>query len=710
MRYRTFRFTDDAADDDIEDAYGFALDMDGITGVSSPSRRVSFTTSSERDRPFVRPPAPPPLKPHTRSRMQNASAASVTSAPATAHTENSRLSPVAAACANSTLAAVAALPQEAPRRPTTPPPTSVEVFKQEATPEIMRVLSEPDGDVTPLMLEEADGDIQTTLIVAEVDVVEMQDETAVVPPTPAPSRPRSRLPSEASSRLPSLAPSVVRSRASTPSFAGSRDIEVDTPSSPLSSPPRSLADADELSVAVGVVDEPLSTSAPASVANASRASSVARTMPRASGPPRKRARLEGDADVSAARPAPQSDGEAELKLKLEIGPVTREPEARRAEKAKPIQTQKPTQKKRRRVVVWSDDESEAEGSVSAPAPAAGTPVPESTQVSTAAKKRKDKEKDAGERKRAREEKRNERTKKARAKDVDGDIENEPLQASSSGSVSVAVKSKSMPKPAGKRSAAPTSATNMARPGPVVHEQGHVKQLAPEPARHSVVDGDETENSLSGKSKDAPSPAKRARCDELPVYTLPLPAGELEGMLIETLATARASSLATSTLYSTLMAARPALRGMALPMRVGAEVEPTPTPAPPAQEDVPKDEKEQELKEGAGKKKRGKSARADADAVGRGAWVPALESVLEAGWRRCGVFGKVVNCGTDTGDQELALEARWFYDPDRDEDRDRAALVRTMMRRPGKRSETKKAKQYYWRPLPKISRWDPEDEL
>ena len=47
---------------------------------------------------------------------------------------------------------------------------------------------------------------------------------------------------------------------------------------------------------------------------------------------------------------------------------------------------------------------------------------------------------------------------------------------------------------------------------------------------------------------------------------------------------------------------------------------------------------------------------------------------------------------------------------RDADADRAALVRSMMRRPGKRSETKKAKQYYWRPLPKISRWDAEDEL
>ncbi|KAI0762173.1 hypothetical protein BD413DRAFT_484805 [Trametes elegans] len=169
--------------------------------------------------------------------------------------------------------------------------------------------------------------------------------------------------------------------------------------------------------------------------------------------------------------------------------------------------------------------------------------------------------------------------------------------------------------------------------------------------------------------------KRARqqeheCDysDIPAYTLPLAAEELEGMLIETLATSRASSLATSDLYGALMAARPALREMALPARANTAPEP------------------------------------------RRAWVPALEGVLERGWRRCGVFGKVVNSGTDTGNEALALEARWFYDPDRDEDGERATVVRSMMRRPGKRSETKKAKQYYWRPLPKISRWDPEDEL
>jgi len=57
-----------------------------------------------------------------------------------------------------------------------------------------------------------------------------------------------------------------------------------------------------------------------------------------------------------------------------------------------------------------------------------------------------------------------------------------------------------------------------------------------------------------------------------------------------------------------------------------------------------------------------------------------------------------------------LEAQWFYVPERDEDQERAALIRSMMPRPGKRSETKKYKQYYYRPLGKISRWDPEDEI
>lgn len=42
--------------------------------------------------------------------------------------------------------------------------------------------------------------------------------------------------------------------------------------------------------------------------------------------------------------------------------------------------------------------------------------------------------------------------------------------------------------------------------------------------------------------------------------------------------------------------------------------------------------------------------------------------------------------------------------------ERASLIRSMMPRAGKRSETKKYKQYYWRPLGKISRWDDEDAM
>ncbi|KAI0630052.1 hypothetical protein C8Q77DRAFT_1028589, partial [Trametes polyzona] len=115
MRYRAFFPAD--VDDDLEDAYGFALDMDGILGASSPSRRVSFTTSSERDRPFVRPPAPRPVKPRAQKRSKTAPTETLTAPPALAQPENPR-TPL-----DSTESAAtrwSALPQDAPRRPSTP--------------------------------------------------------------------------------------------------------------------------------------------------------------------------------------------------------------------------------------------------------------------------------------------------------------------------------------------------------------------------------------------------------------------------------------------------------------------------------------------------------------------------------------------------------------------------------------------------------------
>ncbi|KAJ7254079.1 hypothetical protein B0H12DRAFT_1050868 [Mycena haematopus] len=135
--------------------------------------------------------------------------------------------------------------------------------------------------------------------------------------------------------------------------------------------------------------------------------------------------------------------------------------------------------------------------------------------------------------------------------------------------------------------------------------------------------------------------------------------ELCGMLIECMATSRASSLPMSTLYRTVMQSYPSLKSR------GTEDE----------------------------------------------CLELVERVLEGGTvagRGSGVFGKVQRSGKDELDPPL--ESQWFYVPERDPDQERAQLIRSMMPRPAKRTETKKYKQYYYRPLEKISRWDPEDEL
>ncbi|TFK22233.1 hypothetical protein FA15DRAFT_671784 [Coprinopsis marcescibilis] len=92
------------------------------------------------------------------------------------------------------------------------------------------------------------------------------------------------------------------------------------------------------------------------------------------------------------------------------------------------------------------------------------------------------------------------------------------------------------------------------------------------------------------------------------------------------------------------------------------------------------------------------------------FVKVVNRILYLGMapRGSGVFAKVDSSGKD--DSGRHLEAQWFYVPECDEDQERAMLVQAMMPRPAKRSETKKPKQYYWRPLGKTSRWDPEDAL
>ena len=191
-------------------------------------------------------------------------------------------------------------------------------------------------------------------------------------------------------------------------------------------------------------------------------------------------------------------------------------------------------------------------------------------------------------------------------------------------------------------------------------------LAPKQRKRKRVDG---EKAASGSSTKRTSKSQRkARADpddsdtEHLNETLDDEAKSLHaticGVVIETLAMSRASSLSVSSIYKLIMREQPAL----------------------------------------------KCQRTDRE------WTRIFERVLrdgEAG-RGSGVFGKVESSGKDESDRPL--EAQWFYVPELDEDQERATVIRSMMPRPAKRSETKKYKQYYWRPLDKISKWDPEDEL
>jgi len=136
--------------------------------------------------------------------------------------------------------------------------------------------------------------------------------------------------------------------------------------------------------------------------------------------------------------------------------------------------------------------------------------------------------------------------------------------------------------------------------------------------------------------------------------------ELTGMLVEALATSRATSMDTAALYLALTRAHPAL----------------------------------------------KTERPRKDLLKH------IGTVLEDGRARCGMFERVQSSGEvacEDGGDEGNGHGRWFYVPERDEDKERAGLISTLAPRQ-KRSETKKYKQYYWRPLDRISRWDAEDAL
>ncbi|PBK73381.1 hypothetical protein ARMSODRAFT_952423 [Armillaria solidipes] len=162
-------------------------------------------------------------------------------------------------------------------------------------------------------------------------------------------------------------------------------------------------------------------------------------------------------------------------------------------------------------------------------------------------------------------------------------------------------------------------------------------------------------SYSSSDEEDEEPAKR-QPPPPPPLNFSVEDAELCGMIIESMATSRASSHRASSIYKAVIQNRPAL----------------------------------------------KSQREDPE------WIASIRRVLEEAHCVNGMFGKVESSGMD--DSNHPLEAQWFYVPERDEDQERASLMRAMMPRPAKRSETKKYKQYYYRPLGKISRWDSEDAL
>jgi hypothetical protein len=189
---------------------------------------------------------------------------------------------------------------------------------------------------------------------------------------------------------------------------------------------------------------------------------------------------------------------------------------------------------------------------------------------------------------------------------------------------------------------------------------------------------------------------------------PLPISELEGMIIETLATSRATSLSASALWEALVRSRPALKTTA--RRTSSHT-----------------------CSGSG------SEAVDTSPLNKREWVQLLVYILAAGHLSNGLFGRVESSASDSDSRskkkkcllaasknssqpvtattlheisrtKSAQRAQWFYIPEKDPDLDRASLVKSMMRGPGKRSETMKYKRYYWKPLGKISRWDREDDL
>ncbi|TCD67217.1 hypothetical protein EIP91_000393 [Steccherinum ochraceum] len=217
------------------------------------------------------------------------------------------------------------------------------------------------------------------------------------------------------------------------------------------------------------------------------------------------------------------------------------------------------------------------------------------------------------------------------------------------------------------------------------------------------------SSRTTKSKNLPtpptSPSKTLTAEQLAVKRAlidercpeGLDGAEMEGMVIVALGSARASSMAVESVWKGVLGARPGLEEMVKKVVVDApELEKMDTvdEAPKeGNEKVAAAEDAQQVRE---------------ETLSKREWLSVVQDTLEYGRMSSGVFGRVESSFKD--EHAHALPPHYFYVPENDPDPERAVIIRSMMPRPAKRNETKKYKQYYFKPLGKVSRWEGEDAI
>ncbi|KAL4243621.1 hypothetical protein ABKN59_011685 [Abortiporus biennis] len=233
---------------------------------------------------------------------------------------------------------------------------------------------------------------------------------------------------------------------------------------------------------------------------------------------------------------------------------------------------------------------------------------------------------------------------------------------------------------------------------------------------SEGDAPKSPSKLSSPTKSKPLvPPPESHLLNLATAVLPIPLPEFVGLLIQTLALTRATSMTCTAIYKGLSTGGGVCgKGKAVARKSQL------TLLGPSKEQKKKGRgrKSKKTLEEEEKMHEKENVAGDVDAVeedvdvelGKAEWVRIIEVVLEEEGARWGLFGKVESSFKDSPSSHSALEAQWFYVPERDPDGERAEVIKSMMPRAGKRNETKKYKQYYWRPLGKVSRWDSEGEI